>query len=164
MVSLYIEVTDEEALFALTRLDTLLNPQTLAVFMAEVVDPYMHQRIRERFDSEGDDASGKWAALRAATQAYRAQQGYGAEHPINVRTGELRSFMEDTPGRAVPDPAGANLFLPGRGASTEVAKKLRTAQGAKQGVVARPVLAMNETDTLAVVSELEAYIRTGVGV
>lgn len=86
----------EDTRRAATALSNVLNPASLASFLAFNVRPYLHQRARARFTGEGDDASGPWASLRPATVAGRMAEGYGGEHPILVRTGELKHFVTET--------------------------------------------------------------------
>jgi hypothetical protein len=55
---------------------------------------YLLQRFRTRFTSEGGRT--KWIALKHSTVLGRIREGFGGEHPILVRTGELkRSFTQE---------------------------------------------------------------------
>lgn len=148
----------------MARLATVLTPPSLALFLSETVDRYLISRISERFNSEGDDAVGKWAPLAPATQKIRASRGYGAAHPINVRTGELRRFVEGASNRLISeDPTGAMLSRPSR-ASGRVREKLAGAQQGEFPAPPRPVLGLSMTDMAFTMTALEAYIRAGVGV
>jgi hypothetical protein len=160
VLSIYIRGNTE---YKLMRLSQLLLPESVAAWMGSVVDSFLHERIRQRFENEGDDAAGRWRELAQSTQAIRAQMGYGAEHPINVRTGELQNYIEGTPGRVVPDPVGATLNLPGKPAgNVDLQDKYRVAQQGFENTPPRPVLALSEKDLVGVMGELEAYIRVGL--
>lgn len=146
----------------LARLSELLSPGPLGVFMDEQIGALLQTRARDRFKNEGDDASGKWAPLADATEQIRLAQGYGAAHPINVRTGDLESFIEDSPNRIIMDGQGVTLNFPGTDPTTRVGEKLKGAQQGEGRAPARPVLAINERDAAMAVGALESYIRTGV--
>lgn len=164
MVDLFLEIAitgDTEQ--KLQRLSALLNPEPVAAWMGETVDGYLHERASQRFDEEGDDASGKWAALKESTQTIRASMQFPPAHPINVRTGELADFIENTPGRVVPDTQGVTLTLPGKEPGNPILQdKLRRAQKGDIRTPARPVLAVNEHDALAIMTEFEYYLRAGM--
>lgn len=163
MTEFIIEVVGDAPLM-LAKLSTILSSGSIAVWLDTEVDPILHERAAQRFKEEGDDASGAWASLSDATESIRESQGYGAAHPINVRSGELQSYIEDTQGRTVVDPAGATLSYPGDSPTGQVWAKLEGAQLGEGRAPARPVLAVSETDQALVVGSLEAYIRAGVAV
>jgi len=54
--------------------------------------------IEKLFDSEGADAGG-WVGLAVSTAKQRARKGYGAYHPILVRSGDLRDSLIDANNR-----------------------------------------------------------------
>lgn len=145
----------------LDHLETKLNPVGMATFLGQVIDPYLHSRAEGRFLSEGDDAVGKWVPLSHATQAIRAQQGYGSAHPINHRTGELEDYITGTPGAAHPHALGATLTFPGNPPKGELKTKVETAQRGKTSpqTPPRPVLAVNEKDLAFTLGALAAYIK-----
>jgi len=147
----------------LGRLFEVLQPGAIESWLGEVLDTQLHNRVKNRFAKEGDDAVGRWAPLTLATQMIRANAQFGAAHPINVRTGELKSFVEDSPGRVELDTLGATLTLPGSQPGGELGKKFAGAQQGEGTAPPRPVLGMNSKDTIAAMTALELYIRTGVG-
>lgn len=171
MLNLTLRVTgDVERKLAM--LDTALSPVGLAAWLGVTVTPYLRQRIAARFAAEGDDVSGGWLPLAEATREIRSAAGFGAAGPINRRTGELENYLTSTPDLLTIDGLGATLTYPGRGASGELADKMRTAQegGAYKGGVkgsnapARPVLGMNERDTIFALEALAVYIKEAVRV
>lgn len=141
-------------------LDTALNPFAIAEFLGVVVGPYLKERARARFASEGDDVVGKWAPLKDSTITIRESQGYGPG-PINSRTGELEEFITG-PGNSVQvHPWGATLTFPGTSPIGEMEEKLRTAQQGKDypSTVPRPVLGVNEADLVFVLTALATHIE-----
>lgn len=57
---------------------------------------------RRTFQTEGaSSASGKWAPLAKSTERDRAREGYGAQHPILVRTSEMRDSVVERTGDTV---------------------------------------------------------------
>lgn len=140
-----------------------LSPVGLAVFLKTVVDPYLRRRAKQRFASEGDDATGRWLPLTPATVQIRQSMGFPGPHPINHRTGQLERFITDRPGRIGQAAAFSTLTLPGDSPTGELLEKFETAQvGKREGgrgnvTPPRPVLRMNEADMLTVVTELAFY-------
>lgn len=149
----------------LHHLDTALNPVAIAGFLGAEVDPYLRERAKMRFEREGDDVSGKWAPLKETTQAIREQMGYGADGPINKRTGKLEEYILGTPNRLTIHTLGATLTLPGRSPTGETKTKVQTAQQGKGSprTVSRPVLGMNEKDMLFVLTALAFHVGGGKG-
>lgn len=142
----------------LHRMDIALSPPALAEFLMGTVAPYLEGRAESRFLDEGDDVVGAWAPLSAATQNIRASLGYGADHPINVRTGELEEYITQGPPSTLMFPGGAGITLPGAPAQGELLEKMMRAQGGDERTPARPVLGMNENDLIAVLLQLSTYI------
>lgn len=145
----------------LSHLESKLHPPQMGMFLQAYVEPYLQKRAGDRFSNEGDDAVGKWAPLKPATEGIRSSQGYGSAHPINRRTGELEDYIRNTPGSVLIHPAGANLTYPGTPASGELADKVSTAQGGRANppTLPRPVLGMNTTDLAAVLTMLAYEIQ-----
>ena len=150
----------------LARLDTALNPVAIAAFLGGPVTEFVQSRARSRFKTEGDDAVGGWAPLAPATQAIRAQGGYGSAHPINKRTGRLEDYIVGTPGAVTMHNLGATLTYPGTPPQGELKDKVqraqmgRTSRDSRQGIP-RPVLGLNERDLTAVLLMLAMRIKRG---
>lgn len=118
-------------------------------------------RLTRRFDNEGDDASGRWAELRPATQAIRELAGFPAKHPINDRTGGMRRWLTSASGTATTSPGdGQSLTWPDRGTSN-LEEKLAVAQEGTDDppTVRRPVLAVSEVDMALVTEALVDHIE-----
>lgn len=145
----------------LAHLEQKLLPTNIAVFLQTRIDPFLRARASERFQNEGDDVVGQWAPLLPATQAMRSAQGYGSDHPINRRTGEMEDYIVNSGGGVTIHPAGATLTFPGTPAGGQLADKVRTAQAgsANPVTVPRPVLGMNERDLAAVLTALALDIQ-----
>lgn len=166
---LVIWVDDANAEAALLRLQETLSPPSLMLFMNSVVEPHIKDRIRDRFNSEGDDASGKWAPLAEATLAVREAYGFDPG-PINVRTGEFREYITGAEGEFKEEEAelGVSWSYPADvGIEEDLYQKLRTAQvGATQSsgqfagskTPPRPVLAVSEADQAYIAGSLFEFI------
>lgn len=143
------------------RGEMALAPQSMAFFLSNYVEPQLHRRARERFRKEGDEVSGKWAALRPATQAIRGSMGYGESHPINVRTGQMENFITAAPGQInVGVMGGASLTLPGSEPTGQLEEKIRTAQMGKDSpdTVPRPVLGLGVRDLEETMVAMGSYL------
>ena len=158
-MAMQVVVHDKEVRTMLTRLDIAISPVGLATFLGVVVDPYLKGRAGQRFLQEGDDVTGSWAPLKPATQTIRSEMGFGAAHPINVRTGELERYIVEGDNRITAHAAGATLTMPGHDAAGELFDKVSRAQGGDSRTVPRPVLGMNERDLLAVLMFLSQHVE-----
>lgn len=158
---IYTKVDDRALRRALDNLIVLLSPAGAAAFLGSTVGPYLSERAQKRFANEGDDAVGMWAMLKPATVMIREKQGYGGEHPINRRTGELEEWVVNGGWDAYPSGFGASLRYPERAPAGELRSKVETAQRGRSepATVPRPVLAVNETDLLFVQAALVAGIE-----
>lgn len=165
MVDFQIAVEKKSLEALLTRMDTALSPFAIASFLGGPVEEFLQYRAAKRFQYEGDDAVGDWAPLKPATQAIRSQEGYGADGPINRRTGALEDYIVGTPGVARPHGLGATLTYPGTPPKGETLTKLRTAQQGKPypSTVARPVLGIGEDDLAEILTLLSIYVGKAMG-
>lgn len=144
----------------LMHLETKLSPPGLTVWMETSVDPWLRERVATRFNNEGDDVSGPWLPLAPYTQDVRTQMGYGGEHPINVRTGDMQDFLTRQ-GNIYPTALGATLEAPGDSSDTLMAEKIITAQQGSESPMTppRPVLGINARDLEAVLVTLANWIQ-----
>lgn len=163
LVTVLLEGDDRQVMRMLSRIGATISPPSLGTWLGTQVDPWVRRRARERFQKEGDDVTGPWAPLKAATQHIRQQQGYGSSHPINKRTGQLEQYITGGPNRITIFASGATLTLPGRPPRGELKTKVETAQGGKPfpSTVPRPVMGLNERDLLAVLTDLSLFIAVG---
>lgn len=129
--------------------------------------PHFAEEIDMRFAVEGDRKSGSWQPLEESTVRIREQQGFGPD-PINVRTGQLEDFVSNEYETRVGD-GWAIMDLPGESPNPVTAAKLETAQRGRapgenpitaSGTPARPVLAVDETDMMALLEGLSVHIIT----
>lgn len=164
-VDLTFDVTTDTVTPLMLALDTALNPAAIAGFLSGVIEPYIQGRAKDRFAQEGDDAVGAWEPLKPATHAIRAQQGYPPDHPINRRTGQLEDYITNSPGRLTVHALGATLTMPGSPPTGELRDKVVTAQQGRDNprTVARPVMGLNETDLMFVLTELTFYVGGAAG-
>lgn len=158
-----VDISETEAEFQ--RLTNQLSDSGLVRFQEEKVWPWLQIRTRVRFMDEGDDAvGGKWSPLSFPTQLMRHDAGYPEKHPINVRTGGLRSFaMTKVIER---EPGGVSLSQPGKGTSTKLMKKLEAAQ--RGGIStwgndfpARPVVGLAMFDARKIEDLLLNWVEQG---
>lgn len=159
-VNIHMQTDARDVMSMLSKLERAMEPSAIAVWLGTVVDPYIRKRARNRFKTEGDDVSGKWAPLLGPTQYFRASQGFSPEHPINVRTGALEAYITGSPNRLSVTPAGATLTLPGKAPKGTMYSKVKTAQRGQLNphpTVPRPVLGVNERDLGVVLTELSLY-------
>lgn len=160
---IHIEVFGDPASPAIKGLDQLnliLSPGSIAGFLKNFVVGYLQKQAVERFDLEGDEASGKWVPLKESTIRIRAEKGFPGG-PINVRTGELREFVTSNPGSIGVD-IGATLEWPTGLPGGDLMYKYRVAQtGTASGKVpARPVVGMSFKDMAAINLMLGGFIDT----
>lgn len=146
--------------FALGRLAEAFTPEALTAFLGAGVGEYLAKRAEARFKDEGDSAVGKWAPLKEATVNIRLSQNYGGDHPINRRTGELENWVVGSGWDAYPTGIGATLRYPKANPAGLLRDKVETAQRGlpNPSTVARPVLAIDETDVLQVTALLGVYV------
>jgi hypothetical protein len=162
MLNMRFMVHDKDVERMLDRLNMAVSPVALAGFMQATVGPYLQQRAKARFRSEGDDASGKWAELSTTTHSFRINAGYAPDHPINRRTGRLENYITETQvGVQATASGGAQVTFPKNPPRGATAEKLRTAQHGRHHprTVPRPVLAINETDMGFMITALHQYIQ-----
>lgn len=159
-----VDIHSREVEALLMRMNTALSPFAIAQFLGGPVEEYVRRRAEQRFANEGDDVVGKWAPLKPATQMIRAQEGYGADGPINRRTDELINYIVGSPGRTQPHGLGATLTYPGNPPGASVSEKMRTAQSGKAypNTVPRPVLGLGETDLVEVLTMLSIYVGKAI--
>lgn len=170
-------VDDREVRRAIVNVEAAVSSPSMEQFLSGRVDPYLKGQAEIRFRREGDSRTGKWKPLAKYTQRDRVWEGYGAEHPINVRTGDLHDYITRRPGVSRSGAGQAFLTLPGPGTALQE-EKLSVAQRGKArnsigagpdgrekligSVPARPVLAMNMLDNRQIMRRLEQWVIAGV--
>lgn len=160
-----VSVDSREAWLMLRRLQWRLSPVGLHAYMQRKALPFLQARARARFAGEGDDATGKWAQLAHNTGLIRAKQGFPAWHPINVRTGALRTYVTTT-AKVSSTGTGARILMPGTGGSKELQRKLKKAQrggptGKGKDAPPRPVVAVGAVDQRFLGVSLLDWIKEG---
>lgn len=164
MFAFQIEIDASDAIKDMIRLGMAIDTGSLGAFMSTIADEHIKLRIENRFSSEGDDASGKWKELGWVTNEFRSNQGFQREHPINERTGELKEWiLEDDPDISIMAYGGIQGTWPGEQPTGWLFKKFKTAQQGDERTQARPILAMDVTDLLAIQSALGAWIAGVTG-
>jgi len=151
------------AILLIEQIQTRLTGDALSNFMRQSVIPWLRDRADRRFDTEGDEVSGKWQALSPATANIRDWFGYGPYHPINVRTGEMRNHVTHAAGAITQLGNSAELIWPGDPTSGMLTEKIKTAQTGKSSpsTPARPVIGLGILDEKAITADLAAYVMQG---
>lgn len=166
MIDLEFELDDGDVQVQLNHASNALTSPSLAEFLRTDAVEWLQGRAQRRFDSEGDDASGKWAALKWPTENFREAMGVDRQHPINKRTGSLEEFVTGSRGVVAPRGQGAALIWPGPAGDPILEGKFATAQKGKRkpNTVARPVAAVSQIDVAGLESALSAWmgVRTGM--
>lgn len=160
--SFYTVTVEGDVEEKLLQMRAMLMPSRLAQFLSEEGHAVMRRRIDNRFDTEGDDASGIWAALKYPTQQTRRALGLGDQHPINVRTGELKRWILTDEPDVIMVGSGAQYTFPGgTPVDPKTAEKFSTAQqgSTNPATVPRPVLAMSQVDTDLMVAALGLWFN-----
>lgn len=145
---------------AIAQYLTALSPPSIGAWLKGPMVEWLQLRMTERFDNEGDSAVGEWLDLAPKTQEIRAALGFPAEHPINERTGEMRSFLETNEGLLWAN--GMVMSFPDR-TPGDLRWALLGAQGALDHQPARRVLAMDTTDMAQALVSLNEWIERMVG-
>lgn len=146
----------------LANIDSALSPSGLASFLGMAVGPWVKERAADRFQSEGDDVTGKWAPLSDTTIDIREKSGFEGAHPINKRTGELEAYITQGQVGIVAAPAVSTLTFPKNPPTTKSLKqKMETAQRGRSNpsTVARPVLGLGERDLAQVLTMLAFHVQ-----
>lgn len=135
----------------------------LRSLLIDTVKPYLQERAVERFERQGDDASGRWAQLAPATQRFRKYYAnrdglsIGPAGPINVRVGYFKDYVTQTHSIRYSE-RFAQLTIPSNkpiGRGMFLSRKLRHAQLGGTGMTgrkfpARPVAVINGRDKTAI--------------
>jgi hypothetical protein len=142
-----------------------LNPASMAMF-GEAVADHLERRVVQRFADEGDAASGNWPELRPTTKRIRANLGYRADGPINVRTEELFRWAAYS-ARIDNVWGGVVVTKPDVSAMDDVTlAKLETAQKGRSdnplfpgaSTPARKVVALDGADLTQIMALLQVHI------
>lgn len=159
-----IRVKDRDVERMLTAVNTVISPLGMMGFLKSVATPYVRTRAAQRFASEGDDVSGKWAPLQPATQEIRERLDLpiSADHPINRRTGDLEAYITQSDSDVQAFGMGAQMTYPGKlPGSRALNEKMSTAQTgrAHPSTVKRPVLGLGITDLAYVIGGIAVAIK-----
>lgn len=163
-IEIIFDVDDVGVAQQLRTLSGRLGAEGLRRFMDDKVDPFLKDRAGMRFLAEGDDAVGRWLPLASSTQAMRAALGYGAAHPINVRTRDMITYMLQSQSDSRTSALGAELVYPREQMSPDIYDKIKTAQEgkAKPRTPPRPVVALSKVDQTRITTDLAEYMMQGL--
>lgn len=153
-------ITDiKRPVLRLQALQQKVSGAGLAAFMHGFAAPLLQDRARRRFAEEGDTASGYWQPLAESTIARREKEGY-VPIKINDRTGRMREFVENAPGRIVATKSSAIIEWPGSSGNATTQKKLKAAQFGLTDPYTprRVVVVVDHADLLTIMTAMEAWI------
>jgi phage gpG-like protein len=182
-VDLDIFVDESEVQAALQALWWAVSGSSLRRFHVVATAPFMRERIRERFESEGDPTVGAWRELTESRQDIREHAGFSRDHPINNASGELERLLTTGEPDITFGAGWAAFWLPRNTRSPRLIGRLTTAQlgrpagahmpygwgpglGTKPSpspTPPRPVLGMDMTDMAHLMAALEIFIAAEVG-
>lgn len=156
---LEINVDHHDLDLVMERVQMALADEQISAFMEEIVIPYEHHRIEDRFAHEGDELTGPWAQLRDATIAIREAKGYSAG-PINQRSGEMLQFLTSNSELRESGGGIVTATIPGTDIAGEMLDKIMTAQLGRKtpSTKPRPVLAIGPKDIAAIVTGFRTWI------
>lgn len=157
-------VDDRDAQRAIRRLEDNLTSHSLGRFLYLDVATWLQHRAMGRFGLEGDDAVGKWTPLKLSTLLIRARKGFPTA-PINVRSGQMKSFVTGSFGTVATRGGEEELTWPNVGnMQGSLAKKIMTAQMGKPSPATppRPVIGVGELDSIYITAELTQHIMRGL--
>ena len=159
------QVDAHDVIHDLTKVEFALSQFGMSKFLSTNLGPWLQHRATERFMDEGDAASGKWLPLTGATQEIRENMGYPRAHPINKRTGELENYVTGSQWAVTPTPTGAMLTYPGGGQRRQgtIRQKVRAAQVGYGKTPPRPVLAVDETDMIFLMTRMRFHFEDPIG-
>ena len=152
-----IEASSVEEFFV--QLNQRVAPEELTKFLLEVKG-MLQEHADTHFKTESDGIA-QWVPLAEATNQIREDLGYPREHPINVRSGELKKFLVDG-GSVSTLPDGALLLYPDE-ATGILAEKYETAQrgSTKTGAPPRRVFNFDTQDAELVIMALMGHLTGG---
>jgi hypothetical protein len=147
----------------LLNLSSALSDSSLEEYLLTNGVGILSERTIDRFNAEGDDATGRWQPLAVTTQRIRQSLGYGAEHPINRRSDEMMDTVLSDPGE-VTSASDVTLLWPGADLPQQVVEKLETAQHGKgnPNTPPRPVLAVSNIALDLVTEDLATHINSAL--
>ena len=136
-----------------------IGPAGMGVFFATHAVPLLQERAKARFANEGDDASGHWKPLAESTIKRREAKGQ-VPLKVNDRTGKMKEWVTNSPGRIFTTKGVTKLEWPGTAQNRTTSKKLKVAQ---MGLMSpfthpRPVVAVDQADLLTILVTLEEWI------
>lgn len=160
-------MTSQEAEAFLERTAQLFSGASIGGFLKTAAVEIVQKSHRNRFQSEGDSASGMWAQLAPVTVERRLSYGFPGSHPINKRTGALERYVTESSGTVMVGATSGVLTYPGRkGLTPLMRKKVEVAQVGWDDppTPPRPVIDLGADDAVSILGALTRWIEAGLGV
>ena len=130
-------------------------------FTRETFGEMMRDSAQRRFDTESNRGA-SWEPLHSATIRRRQEQGFPGAHPINVRTGRMKSLLIHSRPEGGPTGDGVEFEWPER-VGGELYMKMLRAAGYDKRTPARPVIDADESHVEDFIdkafTDLEAFVR-----
>lgn len=159
MIQMQLNVEDRRKVDRfLNGMAELFGGKGFREFTVTRVHPYLAAAHKGYFERETAPNGQPWEPLSAATEQFRRVHGFPAAHPINVRTGKMRSFVTDRydleawlGGMSVGEVTKVRLTMPSLERDSTIAAKISRAQqgGISQfgnAFPARPVIGYAPAD------------------
>lgn len=163
MLTLEVEFDTKDVLDTLVRLDSCFSPIGRQMFMQQRVVPWLQERAQARFDTEGDAASGKWAPLAGSTVEIRQNEGFPGSHPINIRTGDMETYITQGSGTVTHSGWSTLLEFPRADIGGVEKVKINRAQRGDSRTPRRPVLAIDQSDMMHIMNQFKLHIESFAG-
>jgi len=116
------------------------------------------EEIEKLFDSEGAYGGTGWVGLSEATAKDRTRKGYGAYHPILVRSGELRDSLIDANHRSACEMVSPRAWHIGTQVDYAVYHQSRAP---RTKIPRRPMLIITNQFRLRIIRTLHWYMVHG---
>lgn len=164
MISIEILGHPGTAIPLLERLEDRVSEPALAFLLQGIVAPLLQAQSSAKFTAQSGH-TGPWRPLKESTQRIRRSQGYGGPSPINVRKGDLKSFVTSAGGNIQHEGVATALEWPDRVSmnSTRLMYAYHTAQAgsSRWGTPARPVVGLTVGDIAAIHLAVGGFISGG---
>ena len=138
-----IDVDAESVEQLMIRTALWLDDSRLGPLTRELFGDIMSEAVQQRFATESNRGEA-WEPLTAATIARRLARGFPGAHPINVRTGQMRSFLIHSTPRPQAASDGVEYIWP-ESSGGELYMKMLRSTGADSRTPARPVIDADQT-------------------
>lgn len=128
------------------------------LYMRQILGDTVRGLFEEHFDNEGSRSAFSWEGLKDRTRAERRREGYGAEHPILVRSGYYKNSFTNL---GAPDNF-EQLVTRGDGWTMEFGSddfRVNELEGGRDNMAARPVTLLDDSEESEIGDVLDRLFR-----